>query len=251
MAAAAVVGEAAGQMLESSAIAPIVEEAAKGSALLILFFMVRREFDNTLDGIVYGSLVGIGFAMTENILYFGREYLEDGLAGVGLLFYMRVVLGGLGHALYTGTTGAALGYAREAPNRWRATVVVPIGYCCAVLQHASWNFLGAGVIPSLLPDDVNPLFLLIVVMPLTSLAFSLPGLVVLSIVAVLAWHREQNVIRQFLLDEVERGTLTPEEYADMPSWRKRTRAELRALRHKGIRAYFALRDFHQAATELA
>ena len=251
MAAGAVVGQTLGNMLESSAIAPIVEEAAKGSALLILFFMVRREFDNTLDGIVYGSLVGIGFAMTENILYFGREYQEDGLIGVGLLFYLRVVLGGLGHALYTGTTGAALGYAREAPNRWRGAIVVPIGYACAVLQHASWNFLGAGVIPSLLPDDLSPLVLLFVVMPVTSLVFTAPGMVTLFIVAVLAWHREQNVIRQFLLDEVSRGTLTPEEYADLPSWRKRTRAELRVLRRKGLRAFFALRDFHQAATELA
>src|SRR2546423_1696685 len=81
-----------------------------------------------LDGIVYGSLVGIGFAMTENVLYFGREYVQDGLVGVGLLFYFRVVLGGLGHALYTGTTGAALGYAREIQHRWLGLLLVPLGY---------------------------------------------------------------------------------------------------------------------------
>jgi RsiW-degrading membrane proteinase PrsW (M82 family) len=251
MAAASVVGQNLADALESSAIAPIVEEAAKGSALLILFFMVRREFDNTLDGIVYGSLVGIGFAMTENVLYFGREYQSDGLIGVGMLFYFRVVLGGLGHALYTGTTGAALGYAREVSKRWMAVVIVPIGYFCAVLQHASWNFLGAGVIPSLLPDDLNPLILLFVVMPITSVVFTAPGLVTLVIVAILAWHRESNVIREFLKDEVTRGTLTAEEYAVLPLWRQRMRTEWGMLRRKGLRAFFALRDFHQAATELA
>jgi len=70
--------------------APVVEEAAKGSALLILFFMVRREVStNTLDGIVYGSLVGIGFAMTEKRpLLSGASYLEDGLVGVGACLFL-------------------------------------------------------------------------------------------------------------------------------------------------------------------
>src|SRR6266542_4864506 len=73
LAATSALGDKLGNVLTTGAIAPIVEESAKGSALLLLFVLVRHEFDNTLDGIVYGSLVGIGFAMTENILYFGRE----------------------------------------------------------------------------------------------------------------------------------------------------------------------------------
>ena len=85
MAVSASVGEQLGNTLTTAAVAPIVEEAAKGIAVLLLYFILRHEFDNVLDGIVYGSLVGIGFAMTENILYFGRMYLREGIIGLGFL----------------------------------------------------------------------------------------------------------------------------------------------------------------------
>jgi RsiW-degrading membrane proteinase PrsW (M82 family) len=247
----AMVGPALGNNLTSSAVAPVVEESAKGFALLILYWVVRHEFDNVLDGIVYGSLVGIGFAMTENILYFGRTLSEDGLIGLGMLFYLRVVLGGFGHALYTGTTGAGLGFARETRKKWLIPIVVPGAYVLGVLQHAAWNFLGATVVPSLMPEDVNPFFLLFVVMPITSIVLTAPGLLALLIIAILAWRREKRVIRDFLHEEVERGVLTPTEYEALPSWRHRFRAELATLTRRGIRAYFAHRDLHQAATELA
>jgi protease PrsW len=246
-----IVGEQLGDVLTASAVAPIVEETAKGFALLLLYWIIRQEFDNVLDGIVYGSLVGIGFAMTENILYFGRTYQEDGLVGLGVLFYLRVILGGLGHALYTGTTGAGLGFARETRHRWLIPIVVPGAYVLAVLQHAAWNFLAATVVPALLPEDTNPLILLFVVMPITTIVLTAPGLLALLVIAYLAWRREKAVIRDQLLDEVERGVLSREEYERLPSWRLRTRAELKTLRQRGLRAYFAQRDLHQAATELA
>ena len=52
--------------------APIVEESAKAFILLVLFFWKKDEFDGIVDGIVYAGMVGLGFAMTENILYYGR-----------------------------------------------------------------------------------------------------------------------------------------------------------------------------------
>src|SRR4051794_1049401 len=220
------VGDQLGELVTSSAVAPIVEESAKGFALLLLYFVVRQEFDNVLDGIVYGSLVGIGFAMTENILYFGREIEADGLVGLGVLFYMRVMLGGFGHALYTGTTGAGIGFARETSHRWLIPLYVIGGYLLAILQHASWNFLGATLIPGLLPEDLNPAILFLVVMPLTTLVLTAPGMLALLFISFFAWRREKGVIRDFLLDEVQAGTLTKDEYERLPSWRKRFRAEM-------------------------
>jgi protease PrsW len=238
-------------VVTASAVAPVVEEAAKGLAVFLLYVLLRGEFDGVLDGIVYGSLVGIGFAMTENILYFGRIYLEGGLVGLGVLFYVRVLLGGFGHALYTGTTGAALGYARETSNRLVATVVPPVGFALAVLQHGAWNFSASALLPVLLPDDLNPLVLLFVVMPVYSAVLTTPGLLTLLIIAFLAWRRESHVIRKHLGDEVARGTLTHEEYEALPIPGARLRRELGALRRRGLRGWFAQRDFHQAATELA
>ncbi|MDQ4106210.1 MAG: PrsW family intramembrane metalloprotease, partial [Actinomycetota bacterium] len=53
--------------------APVIEECAKGLALLIAFgvaYLVARrrgtiEFSGVMDGIVYGSAVGFGFAIAE------------------------------------------------------------------------------------------------------------------------------------------------------------------------------------------
>ena len=251
----AIVGTALGgvdpDVLTASAVAPVVEEAAKGLVVFLLYRVLHSEFDNVLDGIVYGSLVGIGFAMTENILYFGRTYLEGGLVGLGVLFYLRVVLGGFGHALYTGTTGAALGYAREAGSRWLAAVVPPIGFALAVLQHAAWNFTASALLPTLVPESLNPLLLLLVVMPIHSALLTTPGVVTLLIIAVLAWRRESRVIRAHLADEVDRGTLTREEYETLPHQGARFGHELAALRRRGLPGWFAQRDLHQAATELA
>ena len=247
----AMVGEALGEVLASSAVAPIVEETAKGFALLLLYWIIRHEFDNVLDGIVYGSLVGIGFAMTENILYFGRTYLEDGLEGVQVLFYLRVILGGFGHALYTGTTGAGLGFARVTRHTWLIPIVVPGAYVLAILQHAAWNFFAGTLMPALLPEDIALGTLLFVVMPIVTFVLTAPGMLALLVIAYLAWRREKAVIRDHLQDEVERGVLTAEEWERLPSWRRRAGAELATLRRHGLKAYFAHRDLHQAATELA
>ena len=56
-------------------VAPWVEEAAKGAAVLLVLVFRRREFDGVVDGIVLAGLSAVGFAFTENILYFGRAFL--------------------------------------------------------------------------------------------------------------------------------------------------------------------------------
>ena len=59
--------------------APIVEEFAKGLGVFLIFVSARRAFDGPIDGIVYGALVGAGFAFTENIQYFAVSFIEGGV----------------------------------------------------------------------------------------------------------------------------------------------------------------------------
>jgi len=58
--------------------APIVEESAKAFILFVLFFWKKDEFDGIVDGIVYAGMVGLGFAMTENIKYYSQAALGGG-----------------------------------------------------------------------------------------------------------------------------------------------------------------------------
>jgi RsiW-degrading membrane proteinase PrsW (M82 family) len=108
-----------GQFFAMAIVAPIVEELVKGFAVLLVFLIWRREFDGILDGILYGAVVGLGFAMVENFFYF-LQGAEEG--GVLVLILLRALAFGLNHAFFTAFTGASLGLARQ--SRWRGAWVL-------------------------------------------------------------------------------------------------------------------------------
>lgn len=245
------VGEDAASLAAAVIAAPWVEEAFKGIGLVLLMLAFRHEFDNALDGVVYGSIVGLGFAMTENIVYFGRQYAEGGLAGLALIVVLRAILGGTGHALYTGTTGAALGFAREM-RKWWAWLIIPlIGYLIAVIQHAAWNLFAGAVIPALLPAETAEWVYFCLVAPIQTLVLTGPGLITLLVVVLIAWRREAAIIRRELQDEVESGLIAPEDFVILASSRLRIRSLWHTFRTRGWLAFYYRQQFINAATELA
>ncbi|MFN8232861.1 MAG: PrsW family intramembrane metalloprotease [Actinomycetota bacterium] len=50
--------------------APFVEEALKGLGVVLIYLIARDEFDDMLDGFVYGAACGLGFAVVEDVIYF-------------------------------------------------------------------------------------------------------------------------------------------------------------------------------------
>jgi RsiW-degrading membrane proteinase PrsW (M82 family) len=239
--------------------APLIEEASKAAALLTLFFFWREEFDDVLDGIVYGALVGVGFAMTENIGYFTLAAVQGGMSGLLQSIYLRSFLGGFNHAAFTAAAGAGFGYAREAFSVKTRLLAPIIGVMGAILQHIAWNTLASQMITSALcnqeipsepcqPPNTMGLF---VVIPLIVATFIGPGGLTLLVIAVLALRREASVVAAELRDEVQLGLLTADEYSRLSSLRGRLAAEWRTLRGQGFRSWLALRQMHHTATELA
>lgn len=227
--------------------APVIEEFFKGIALLVLLWFFRHEFDNVLDGLVYGALIGLGFAMTENILYFGQAYFEDGARGLGELFIVRSVLDGLGHALYTGTTGAAIGWSRSRYHRGMARIIVPIvGFGLAILQHALWNG-GVFVINDLQGGDATVWSVVLIEAPL----FVLPAAIILFLIARTSSQRELAILRDQLAPEVEYGVLTPNEYRTLTTGPLRRKVMHASVLRGGRPREEILEDFHQTAAELA
>jgi RsiW-degrading membrane proteinase PrsW (M82 family) len=47
---------------------PLIEESAKAVGVLLVV-VFSSKFDNPTDGVVYGTAVGLGFAVTENVIY--------------------------------------------------------------------------------------------------------------------------------------------------------------------------------------
>ncbi|BAJ73313.1 predicted membrane protein [Microbacterium testaceum StLB037] len=120
--------------------APIVEEVAKGLGILLLYAFARRFFDGPVDGIVYGALIGAGFALTENVQYFAIGYLEGGPGEVATTFFLRAVLSPFAHVMFTSITGFAFGLAARRSLRTGAALgyAVP-GLIGAIVLHAVWN----------------------------------------------------------------------------------------------------------------
>ena len=126
--------------------APVIEECAKGLALAIVFaisYAVARrrgaiEFSGVMDGIVYGSAVGFGFAIAEDLLYYVQAGQET--------FVVRRIFGGFAHAAFTSLTG--IGFGLIPWVRYKLfKVLLPLGrdflepYCCthcSTSPQASW-----------------------------------------------------------------------------------------------------------------
>ncbi|MBI4703503.1 MAG: PrsW family intramembrane metalloprotease [Deltaproteobacteria bacterium] len=188
-----VLGSLFGEMVGAAISAPIFEEATKGMAILGMVIFLRREFDGVVDGIIYATFAAIGFAATENIIYYTRGELAGQM---GQLFVMRGVLTPWIHPLFTSMTGIGFGLAREHGAGWAKLVFPLVGYGAAVFLHAWWNgMLGL--------FGATAFVLNLVLGICMALAFFV-------IICVLVW-RKGRTIRKFLEDEVLIGTITQEE----------------------------------------
>ena len=62
--------------------APLMEESLKGIAVRLIFLFKKDEFDGVLDGIIYAGVTALGFAMVENVEYYGTPILNGGIGGL-------------------------------------------------------------------------------------------------------------------------------------------------------------------------
>ncbi len=127
-----------------SVIAPIVEEALKGLAVLIVFLFFRKEFDSILDGMIYAGIVALGFAATENAFYiYDRGFSQSGWGGFWFLVFVRVILVGWQHPFYTAFTGIGFAVARMSKNTLAKFIAPLAGLTMAILTHSFHNTLAS------------------------------------------------------------------------------------------------------------
>src|SRR5262249_35063092 len=108
-----------GQFISATIGAPVVEESLKGLVLAWLLWRRRQELDGPTDGIIYAAMVGLGFAMMENVGYYVSALVRPEVGGVPLLgatFVFRGVLAPLAHPMFTAMTGIGAAYAATHPR---------------------------------------------------------------------------------------------------------------------------------------
>jgi RsiW-degrading membrane proteinase PrsW (M82 family) len=131
-------------VIGATVFAPIFEETFKGfgvALIALISVLGLRELDGPLDGAIYGGVVGLGFTLTEDILYVANQFATNGLGGFVVLLFLRTVLLGLSHCTFTACTGLGFGIATEAKSAFGKVVAPMFGFGCAIVMHAMHNFL--------------------------------------------------------------------------------------------------------------
>ncbi len=211
-------------------IEPLVEEMFKGCVVILIAVRYRREFDNILDGIIYGGVVGIGFAMNANIISYIGSFLTRGFAGFSLLILVEGLLYGLNHAFYSAIFGAGLGYGRLTSVKWRRWAVPLAAFWFAVLIHACHNLAIRYSI------GLN----------MGSVALTLVGVIAVAVLLVYSLRRQRQCLLDELVDEVPQDL-----YQIVTHPGERFRAQWRTLWHQGFRAWRKSRTLNQLCAEFA
>jgi RsiW-degrading membrane proteinase PrsW (M82 family) len=216
--------------------APIVEELAKATALIVFYLWQRDQFDSVLDGIIYAAMVGLGFAMTENILYYGNAFASGGLGASIFLFVLRGVVSPFAHPLFTSMTGIGLGVARLARSGSPLKFIAPaLGIAGAMFLHGLWN----------LSASFGAVFFIAYVLVMV------PAFLGLVILIAISLKKEGRIVREHLALELQCGFLSPRAYESLCTVRGRLRESWQAIGRGGY-SYWRIRtQFHDTATELA
>ncbi|MGF1471617.1 MAG: PrsW family intramembrane metalloprotease [Rubrobacteraceae bacterium] len=224
--------EQASSFLTAVVGAPVIEECAKGLALLIVFavasLVARRrgaiEYSGVMDGIVYGSAVGFGFAIAEDLLYYVQAGPET--------FVVRRIFGGFAHAAFSSLTGIGIGLIPWVRNKLLKVSLPVLGLAGAILLHALFNLTAT----------------LLGVLVYVGLFF----VTLLYVLLIIGWLAvERRIIRTELEEEVRGGTITREDYEIVPTYFRRRAYYLRLVFSGNLAAWRRARRVHTTAVDLA
>jgi RsiW-degrading membrane proteinase PrsW (M82 family) len=229
-------GQGRGEFVSATFGAPLVEETLKGAVLVGLLWRRRQEFDGPTDGVIYAAMVGLGFAMIENVGYYVTALITPVQGGVTLLgytFVLRGILAPMLHPLFTSMTGLGVAYA--AARRHSSPWPVIAGWLAAVALHGLWNGLSWWGPRGLVAG------------------YAVMSCAAAGVMIVLLRDRRRLVrlIRRYLPPYEATGLVTAADIDMLASLRGRRRARNWARAAAGLPAARAMGDYQLAATELA
>ena len=227
------------ELLGASVVAPLTEEGIKAVALLLLLLFLRREIDSPVDGLIYGGVVGFGFAAVENVFYLFGALSEGGLGSVFGLAFLRAGVFGLNHAMYTAFTGLGVALSLEIKQPPLKVASVVVGFALAVGAHALHNALATFTSQSGL---------------ITLLAAAVgdwAGVLVLLAVALAAFVLERRRIVAYAEALVREKVIPASEIDLLKSTLKRRIARLDLLARGDFRQWRLTQRYYNAVTEAA
>ncbi len=116
-----------------SAVAATHEELARLLIIVGLAVLVPRQFNDPMDGIIYGSVLGLGMAVTESISYM------DLWRSPGPLPPPTELVRLCAHLVLGGITGFAIGMARMSIPRWAPALAGCLAVSIGI--HFLWDWV--------------------------------------------------------------------------------------------------------------
>ncbi len=233
-------GAETGDALVATLVAPFVEELIKAAVLFIILFWWRHQIDSLLDGIIYGAVAGMGFAMVENVFYFEAVFAQEGIEGWQANIFLRAIIFGFNHSLYTAMSGLGIAIARLTKHRFWRIVAPIVGISLAMFLHFMHNGL-ASFGYEFFGDAL--------LVPLLFNAWGGVSLTVLIIIGTL-WQ-ERRWIRSYLKEEVSAGVLTESQFSVVSSNLGRFGKNWQMLFSRGMGDYFKHKRFLSRCSKLA
>ncbi|WP_214414537.1 PrsW family intramembrane metalloprotease [Sphaerisporangium fuscum] len=220
--------------LVATFVAPVVEETMKGLVLLGLLRWRRHELDGPTDGIIYASMVGLGFAMSENVSYYIMAQDMNGVQGLAVTVVLRGVLSPFAHPLFTSLIGISVVYAAQSRSPMRGGVIF-LGWLGAITLHGTWNGFTsyAGILGLALA------YLLLMILFFVELG-----------VIVRDRKRIVGLIQRYLPPYGGLGLVTDVDVFMLSSLQGRRQARQWAKAYGGRAGLRAMRDYQLASTEL-
>lgn len=134
--------DASGNPVFTAAVgAPFVEELAKLAVLVASLRLWPVVGLDARRAMMRGAAVGLGFTMLENTQYLLLAAIQGGVERLPLAMFVRGVIGGWHHALYSAITGTGVLIVMTAcPRAGRRAIAL---WAAAVALHIGWNFVVA------------------------------------------------------------------------------------------------------------
>jgi RsiW-degrading membrane proteinase PrsW (M82 family) len=212
----------------------LVAETLGGLVLLALLASRRTEIDGVEDGVVYGSMVGLGFVLVANVYAYAVAW-GSGAGALAEQFARRGIFGPVFQALFTSLTGIGVAYAATRPALSRRYLGIFVGWLAAVALDALWNHSAA--------EGGAGLTVTYVIL--------FTALLALLIALVADRRRVIMMITGFLPDFEHPEVITPEDIRMVASLRMRRLGQQWARLQLGIAGERSMTRYQLAATELA
>ena len=131
-----------GPVLTVAVFAPLLEEPFKALAMVVVVFFMWKTFPNRRYGAALGAAAGLGFGISESIIYIaGTPTVETFLTRVIVTLMHPLWSAFIGLALFAMVSGKTVPMGSRNPSGFLMVVLFLTG----VANHIIWNSLAVGL----------------------------------------------------------------------------------------------------------